>query len=104
MKKFASAFCRQWTTFIRHGWLLERERMAADMTGGQHLDDGDRPWRPMSWRPMSWRPMSWRPMAWRPMSADDLSAVHALSMRVHPNHPERAEVLAEKFRLFPRGC
>ena len=38
------------------------------------------------------------------MSADDLAAVHALSMRVHPNHPERIEVLAEKFRLFASGC
>jgi GNAT superfamily N-acetyltransferase len=38
------------------------------------------------------------------MSAGDLAAVHALSMRVHPNYPERAEVLAEKFRLFPAGC
>jgi ribosomal protein S18 acetylase RimI-like enzyme len=54
------------------------------MSGGQHIVDSDRPWRPMS--------------------ADDLAAVHALSMRVHPNYPERAEVLAEKFRLFPAGC
>ena len=38
------------------------------------------------------------------MSEDDLPAVHDLSMRVHPNYPERAEVLAEKFRLFPSGC
>jgi ribosomal protein S18 acetylase RimI-like enzyme len=41
---------------------------------------------------------------WRAMAEDDLQAVHALSTRVHPNHPERAEVLAEKFRLYPRGC
>src|SRR4051812_5907909 len=54
------------------------------MSGGQHIDDSNRPWRPMS--------------------ADDLAAVHALSMRVHPNYPERAEVLAEKFKLFPAGC
>ena len=40
----------------------------------------------------------------RPMSADDLAPVHELSMRVHPNYPERAEVLAEKFRLYPSGC
>ena len=25
-------------------------------------------------------------------------------MHVHPDHPERAEVLAEKFRLYPSGC
>jgi ribosomal protein S18 acetylase RimI-like enzyme len=41
---------------------------------------------------------------WRAMAAADLPAVHALSMHVHPAHPERAEVLAEKFRLYPRGC
>ena len=38
------------------------------------------------------------------MSQGDLPAVHDLSMRVHPDHPERAEVLAEKFRLCPSGC
>ena len=43
-------------------------------------------------------------VAWRAMIADDLPAVHALSIRVHPDHPERPEVLAEKFRLYPRGC
>lgn len=44
------------------------------------------------------------PARWRAMAAADLAAVHALSMRVHPDHPERAEVLAEKHALFPRGC
>src|SRR6201990_3109882 len=55
------------------------------MTGGQHGSDGNI-------------------QPWRLMSGADLAAVHDLSMRVHPNHPERAEVLAEKFRLFPSGC
>jgi hypothetical protein len=41
---------------------------------------------------------------WRTMAASDLAAVAALSTRVHPNYPERPEVLAEKFRLFPQGC
>jgi GNAT superfamily N-acetyltransferase len=41
---------------------------------------------------------------WRAMMAADLAAVAALSTRVHPNYPERPEVLAEKFRLFPKGC
>jgi len=41
---------------------------------------------------------------WRAMDRRDLAAVHALSMAVHPDHPERAEVLAEKLLLFPRGC
>ena len=38
------------------------------------------------------------------MAARDLDAVHGISAHVHPAHPERAEVLAEKFRLFPQGC
>ena len=41
---------------------------------------------------------------WRAMEPRDLAAVHALSAGVHPDYPERAEVLGEKFRLFPRGC
>jgi GNAT superfamily N-acetyltransferase len=41
---------------------------------------------------------------WRAMAPADLSAVDALSARVHPNYPERAEVLDEKLRLHPRGC
>ena len=27
-----------------------------------------------------------------------------LANRIHPKHPERLEVLEEKFRLFPAGC
>lgn len=38
------------------------------------------------------------------MAAGDLPAVTTLSLDVHPNYPERPEVLAEKFRLFPSGC
>jgi len=38
------------------------------------------------------------------MTAADLPAVHALSMRVHPDYPERAQVLAEKQALYPAGC
>jgi GNAT superfamily N-acetyltransferase len=41
---------------------------------------------------------------WRMMAADDLDTVHRISLDVHPAHPERAEVLAEKFRLYPAGC
>jgi hypothetical protein len=41
---------------------------------------------------------------WRAMTAADMPAVHALSDRIHPDFPERPDVLAEKFRLFPRGC
>lgn len=42
--------------------------------------------------------------AWGPMSASDLDAISELSNRVHINYPERQEVLAEKFALFPNGC
>ena len=48
--------------------------------------------------------MTGHAVPWRAMATADLPAVHALSMRVHPGYPERAEVLAEKFRLYPRGC
>jgi hypothetical protein len=41
---------------------------------------------------------------WRAMAASDLAAIAALSTRVHPKYPERPEVLAEKFALFPKGC
>ncbi len=44
------------------------------------------------------------PFQWRPMMAADLAAVDDLSSRIHPDFPERPEILAEKFRLFPRGC
>lgn len=44
------------------------------------------------------------PFRWRPMIAADLTAVSDLSARINPDFPERPEVLAEKFRLFPRGC
>ncbi len=44
------------------------------------------------------------PFQWRPMMAADLAAVDDLSARIHPDFPERPEILAEKFRLFPRGC
>ena len=48
--------------------------------------------------------MNGRAARWRAMAADDLPGVHALSMRVHPDYPERVEVLAEKFRLYAGGC
>lgn len=41
---------------------------------------------------------------WRPLQAGDLAAVFALAERVHPDHPERPEVFAERLALFPAGC
>jgi GNAT superfamily N-acetyltransferase len=40
---------------------------------------------------------------WRPARASDLAAISAIAARVHPDLPERAEVLAEKIRLSPGG-
>ena len=41
---------------------------------------------------------------WRPMTADDLGAVSAIAMAVHPGFFERDEVLAEKQQLYPEGA
>ena len=38
------------------------------------------------------------------MGAADLAAVQAIADRVHVAHPERAEVFAERLRLYPAGC
>jgi GNAT superfamily N-acetyltransferase len=50
------------------------------------------------------KPISAEQPRWRVMDQRDLEAVHKISAHVHPAHPERVEVLAEKFRLFPKGC
>lgn len=41
---------------------------------------------------------------WRRAHAKDLDAIGAIAARIHPDLPERAEVLAEKMRLYPDGC
>lgn len=41
--------------------------------------------------------------AWRRARRDDLAAVDAIGDEVHPGLPERPEVFAEKFGLFPQG-
>ena len=41
---------------------------------------------------------------WRPMAVADLEMVSQIAGQIHHALPERAEVLAEKFRLFPQGC
>ncbi|WP_456618220.1 MULTISPECIES: GNAT family N-acetyltransferase [unclassified Bradyrhizobium] len=41
---------------------------------------------------------------WRPARASDLPAISAIAARIHPDLPERADVLAEKMRLYPDGC
>jgi ribosomal protein S18 acetylase RimI-like enzyme len=43
-------------------------------------------------------------MGWRAMRAADLDAVEAIASRLHPHHPERPEVFAERLQLAPRGC
>lgn len=41
---------------------------------------------------------------WRRARAADLAAISAIAARIHPDLPERSEVLAEKMRLYPDGC
>ncbi|MCM2267640.1 MAG: GNAT family N-acetyltransferase [Elusimicrobiales bacterium] len=41
---------------------------------------------------------------WKPLEAADMPQVLAIAARLHPELPERLEVLAEKRRLFPDGC
>ena len=41
---------------------------------------------------------------WRHAALSDLPAIGEIAARIHPGLPERAEVLAEKLRLFPDGC
>lgn len=53
---------------------------------------------------MPTEPTSAEQPRWRAMAARDLESVHRISADVHPAHPERAEVLADKLRLFPKGC
>ncbi len=38
------------------------------------------------------------------MHPGDLPAVEAIAERVHPDHPERPEVFAERLALAPEGC
>lgn len=41
---------------------------------------------------------------WRPMRADDLDRVVAVAAQLHPDYPERRDVLDERRRLCPSGC
>jgi GNAT superfamily N-acetyltransferase len=41
---------------------------------------------------------------WRLASAIDLDAISRIASEVHPDLPERRDVLAEKLALFPMGC
>jgi GNAT superfamily N-acetyltransferase len=41
---------------------------------------------------------------WRPASTPDLDAVRHIADRIHPELPERPEILAEKLALFAEGC
>ena len=41
---------------------------------------------------------------WRQAHATDLEAISAIAARIHPDLPERPDVLAEKMRLYPDGC
>jgi GNAT superfamily N-acetyltransferase len=41
---------------------------------------------------------------WRRAHTGDLEAISVIAARIHPDLPERPEVLAEKMRLYPDGC
>jgi hypothetical protein len=41
---------------------------------------------------------------WRRAQPSDLGAIGAIAARIHPDLPERAEVVSEKMRLCPDGC
>jgi GNAT superfamily N-acetyltransferase len=41
---------------------------------------------------------------WRAMARRDLDAVVRIADRVHIDYPERPEIIAEKFALYPQGC
>jgi GNAT superfamily N-acetyltransferase len=41
---------------------------------------------------------------WRPASANDLDEINQIADAIHPDLPEKPEVFAEKFALFPAGC
>jgi ribosomal protein S18 acetylase RimI-like enzyme len=43
-------------------------------------------------------------MPWRPMTAQDLAQAQILADTIHVDHPEDAEVFAERLRLYPQGC
>jgi ribosomal protein S18 acetylase RimI-like enzyme len=43
-------------------------------------------------------------MPWRPMTAQDLVRVQSLADTIHANHPEDAEIFAERLHLYPQGC
>ena len=42
--------------------------------------------------------------SWRPMAPSDLEAVERLGNAIHQDHPEDAEIFAERLRLCPQGC
>jgi GNAT superfamily N-acetyltransferase len=44
------------------------------------------------------------PSGWRPMRADDLAEVERIADIVHADYPERPEIFAERFAMFPQGC
>jgi GNAT superfamily N-acetyltransferase len=43
-------------------------------------------------------------LKWRLATENDFSAINAIALQIHPQLPERPDVMAEKQRLFPEGC
>lgn len=41
---------------------------------------------------------------WRPATERDLAAIVAIADEIHVAYPEDADTIAERLRLYPRGC
>jgi GNAT superfamily N-acetyltransferase len=45
-----------------------------------------------------------KPLSWRNAITADLETINRIADEIHVDLPERPEVFAEKFNLFPEGC
>jgi ribosomal protein S18 acetylase RimI-like enzyme len=45
-----------------------------------------------------------RNATWRDLTLKDINSLIQVASQIHPGLPERAEVFAERVRLFPEGC
>ena len=52
--------------------------------------------------PMNKRPMA--PYRWIPASPDSAATIAAIAVQVHPGHPERETVFANRLALYSAGC
>jgi GNAT superfamily N-acetyltransferase len=45
-----------------------------------------------------------RTATWRPLTLKDIDSLILIASQIHPGLPERAEIFAERVKLFPKGC